>query len=191
MGYHHSIYAGDRPQAPGRAAVVQAFVNTADLERACDPFELPGGLACWLVAEGLLQAGDSALEADVRRAIALREALRDLLSAHNRLHADGLAARSVVDDVALRAELRFALTPDDRPELRATAEGVDGALGEIVAAVHAAAVDETWARLKACKRDRCRQAFYDASPNRSGRWCSMAICGSREKNRRAYWRNRS
>ena len=68
---------------------------------------------------------------------------------------------------------------------------LDSALGRIVAALHAGIADGTWPRLKACERDTCRWAFYDHSRNRSGHWCSMAVCGSREKNRRAYRRRTS
>jgi predicted RNA-binding Zn ribbon-like protein len=41
--------------------------------------------------------------------------------------------------------------------------------------------DGTWVRMKSCARPACRWAFYDASRNRSGVWCSMATCGNREK----------
>jgi predicted RNA-binding Zn ribbon-like protein len=40
-----------------------------------------------------------------------------------------------------------------------------------------------WNRLKVCSNDACQRAFYDASRNRSGRWCSMATCGNRMKGR--------
>ena len=70
------------------------------------------------------------------------------------------------------------------------ANGVAGALGTIVAAVHDAVYGGTWTRLKACECGHCRWAFYDASRNRSGRWCSMSVCGSRERSQRAYRRAR-
>lgn len=37
----------------------------------------------------------------------------------------------------------------------------------------------------------CVWLFYDASKNKSRRWCSMADCGSRAKMRRMYARRRS
>ena len=49
------------------------------------------------------------------------------------------------------------------------------------AIVQRAIVDGTWARLKACRWDTCQWAFYDTSKNRSGSWCSMAVCGNRAK----------
>jgi hypothetical protein len=69
------------------------------------------------------------------------------------------------------------------------AEVVDGGLdlvskhplGEIVATAVRLAFEGRWHRLKLCEADTCRYAFYDGSKNRSGKWCSMAICGNRAK----------
>ena len=38
-------------------------------------------------------------------------------------------------------------------------------------------------RLSACRDEHCRVAFYDKSRNRSRAWCSMEVCGNREKAR--------
>ena len=38
-------------------------------------------------------------------------------------------------------------------------------------------------RLSACRDENCRVAFYDKSRNRSRAWCSMEVCGNREKAR--------
>jgi predicted RNA-binding Zn ribbon-like protein len=74
-----------------------------------------------------------------------------------------------------------------RSRLEPSASGVDGALGRLLAIVNTAMTDGTWPRLKACRSHACLWAFYDASKNRSGAWCSMAVCGSRSK-ARAYRR---
>jgi predicted RNA-binding Zn ribbon-like protein len=46
-------------------------------------------------------------------------------------------------------------------------------------------------RFKACRNDRCRWVFFDASKNRSSTWCSMASCGSRIKARTYRQRRRA
>ena len=46
-------------------------------------------------------------------------------------------------------------------------------------------------RLKLCPGRDCGWLFLDASKNRSRRWCSMEVCGSREKMRRLHARRRS
>ncbi|MBV8670321.1 MAG: CGNR zinc finger domain-containing protein, partial [Candidatus Eremiobacteraeota bacterium] len=45
-------------------------------------------------------------------------------------------------------------------------------------------LDGSWARLKVCRDDTCRWAFYDRSKNRSSCWCLMSVCGNRSKVRR-------
>ena len=34
-----------------------------------------------------------------------------------------------------------------------------------------------------CVADDCQWAFYDTSKNRSRHWCSMGVCGNRQKTR--------
>jgi predicted RNA-binding Zn ribbon-like protein len=181
---------GDRAPAPGALRLVQRFVNTNDLETGPDLLAGPAALSDWLQAAGVLDRDDEVGPADHRRAIELREALRDLAAAHAGLPHDPNAA-AIVNEAARRARLRPVLDDPARNRLEPEARGVDAALGRIVAAVHAAVAEGTWQRLKACERDVCRWAFYDHSKNRSGHWCSMAVCGQREKNRRAYRRRRA
>jgi predicted RNA-binding Zn ribbon-like protein len=150
----------------------------------------PGTLTVWLRDRGLLDGAARADGADLDRARALREALRDLIAVHNELPANVSAATDEVNRAAARARLAPRLDAAGYSQLVPEAAGVDAALGKIVVAVHDAVDDGTWVRLKACERGHCRWAFYDASRNRSGRWCSMAVCGSREKSQRAYRRAR-
>jgi predicted RNA-binding Zn ribbon-like protein len=62
------------------------------------------------------------------------------------------------------------------------------ALDAVVAVALNAMLDGTWGRLKACRN--CHWSFYDRSPNRSGTWCSMQLCGNRTKTR-AYRRRKT
>ena len=180
---------GDRAPAPGSLRLVQLFVNTNDLETGPDLLPDAAALHEWLVERGLLDAAEAVTDDDHARAIELREAIRELVSAHAGLSHDASAAQ-VVNDVGLRAGLRPVLD-DPATRFEPSSGGIDGALGRIVAAIHAGIAEGTWERLKACERDICRWAFYDHSKNRSGHWCSMAVCGQREKNRRAYRRRRA
>jgi predicted RNA-binding Zn ribbon-like protein len=180
------IEPGDRAPAPGPLRLVQLFVNTNDLEGGPELLPDAAALRAWLVDHDLL--GDEPVsDDDHARAIELREAIRELVSANAGLPHDPAAA-DVVNRVS--AGLRPVFDPQ-ATRFETSAGGVDGALGRIVAAIHAAIADGTWERLKACERDVCRWAFYDHSKNRSGHWCSMAVCGQREKNRRAYRRRRA
>lgn len=182
--------ATDRAPAPEPIRIVQRFVNSLDLEDGPEQWPDAAALRGWLVEAGLLDEDLRVTDADHARAIALREALRALARA-NAGHALDDGAVATVNEAGRRARLQPELEDAATARLVPTARGVDAALGRIVAALHAGIADGSWPRLKACARDTCRWAYYDHSRNRSGQWCSMAGCGSREKNRRAYRRRRA
>jgi predicted RNA-binding Zn ribbon-like protein len=157
--------------APVELQPLLAFVNTVDFEEGRD------WLDAWL-RERRLEASAAAVE----RATAVREALRTLLLEHNAIAADELGAAAALEQASRRA--RFELRVDSGgPRLTPTADGLDGALGTLLALAATAAADGSWARLKACRSATCRWAFYDAARNRSRAWCSMAVCGNRAKAR--------
>ena len=170
-------------EAPGELEHVRAFVNTIDLEEGSEELAGPDELATWLAEHGLAPIGLDATNADVEYAIGLREALRSVLLAHNAdgfIHADVAAA---LDRAAARSQLRLHFDKTGSGTLEPEAEGVDGALGRLLAIIHRSAADGTWTRLKACRDDTCEWAFYDHTKNRSGAWCNMAVCGNRAKAR--------
>ena len=154
--------------APGALATVQEFVNTIDLEGGADSLDSPDSLATWLVEGGLLDPGDRLGEADLRRALEVREGLRTLLQAN----AGHVVAPGVAE--SLNAAARNA---------RLVVRFSEAALGRLLGIVVGSMRDGSWARLKVCARDECRWAFYDHSKNRSGRWCVMEVCGNKEKAR--------
>jgi predicted RNA-binding Zn ribbon-like protein len=179
---------GGREPAPGPLRIVQRFVNTVDLEHGNEEWPDAERLAGFL-AEQELGSGLAVTDADLRRAIELREAIRALLRANNGLPPQPGAA-AVIEHAARAAQLTVVMEPDGSGALlMAQAPGVDGALGQVVATMFTCMADGSWRRLKACRRDVCRWAFYDHSRNRSGAWCTMAICGNRTKTR-SYRRRR-
>ena len=173
---------GERKPAPGALALVQAFVNTVDLEEGREALVSPEALRDRLVRCALLEPTATLTESDLDHALLVREALRDLLLV-NSGGAPGAAAVATLNAAGAASPLLFRL--DDG--LQATAvpgsAGLNGALARLFAIILAAQVDGTWQRLKVCQNDICRWAFYDASKNQSGHWCTMAICGSRRKTR--------
>jgi predicted RNA-binding Zn ribbon-like protein len=166
--------------APGELELVRAFVNTREIELATDELDSPRALGDWLTQQGLLAgaATPAPTAADLDHAIALREALRTLLRANNGVDADERAGAEL-EAAARRAQLAVRFAPD--AHVAPLADGVDGALGGLLARVAAAMGDGTWRRLKACAADDCQWAFYDGSRNRSGVWCTMQTCGNRAK----------
>jgi predicted RNA-binding Zn ribbon-like protein len=168
--------------APGALETVRAFVNTLDVDDAIEGLSGPEDLARWLTDHELVRgaAPVRVTDDDVRRAVALREALRAELLGH---HGDPVdpAAIETLDAAARRAKLTLRFTGPGETALEPAAGGVDGALGRLLAIVKAAIDDGSWQRLKACPADDCRWAFFDASRNRSAVWCDMRVCGNRAK----------
>ena len=175
--------------APGRLEAVRRFVNSVDLEAGTEELGSPAELAAWLDEQELGPVGD-ATATDLERAIALREALRELLLAQHGDHVADPAAAESIDAAARRARLEVRFAADGSASVVPAAAGVDAALGRLLTIVAGAQADGTWARMKACPWETCRWAFYDHSKNRSGVWCDMAVCGNRAK-ARAYRERRA
>jgi len=188
------LAAGSDPrigQAPGRLALLQAFVNTLDIEHATDELSSPAALDGWLRSAGLAadKPGPAGSEpagtglADLALAVDLREVLRGVLRshvAHQPAPAEP-AARLAEIVSAMRAQVGAAA--DGSIRVTAAGPGTQAALTELLLIAAEAHTLRTWSRLKVCSADDCQWAFYDRSPTRSGCWCSMQICGSRAKSR--------
>jgi predicted RNA-binding Zn ribbon-like protein len=184
-GRRPAVPVGEECQAPGELAVIEAFVNTTDLENPADgeQFRSPKALTAWLRRYGLLLDHESVTTGDeVARTIDLREALRDVLEANY----DGLPlpvdAFALLDDEAQRVDVTMRFTPTGT-SLEATGRALDGAIGALLTIVLDAMRDGSWRRLKVCRNATCRWAHWDASRNRSSKWCDMAVCGNRVKAR--------
>ncbi|TXS55470.1 CGNR zinc finger domain-containing protein [Streptomyces sp. t39] len=155
----------ERASAPGGLALIEALVNTLDVESGADALGAPENRERFALAEG-----------DVDAARTLREALRAACLAHA-----GHGTCEELDALLADAPLRVSVSADGAAALRAV--GPDVLLGRVALAVAAGAADGTWARLKACEADDCRWAYYDRSPAGRRRWCSMSVCGARAKMR--------
>src|SRR5580704_18041298 len=168
-----------RTPAPGSLQLVQRFLNSTEMPDGVDELRTAPLAAEWLTrASG---ASIQVSEKDRARLVATREALRDLLEAHT--------GENVDPAVAVRLEKLLGTAPL-RPVLSAAGAtlavncgGVDNFLGMISTANVEATLMDTWERLKVCRSDACRWAFYDRSKNGRSCWCSMRVCGSREKAR--------
>ncbi|HEY2059855.1 MAG TPA: CGNR zinc finger domain-containing protein [Amycolatopsis sp.] len=170
------------------ASLVVAFLNTVDVERNEDLLDDPELWHRWS-AEHAGHAIAPGKPADARTTPAtLRAAPTDA-------RATPEAARAVRD--ALRAAIggpRLPPRPLDVPlHLALTTDGPALLTPDVITAVLAAAtrlaIRGDWVRLKICPADDCLWAFYDESRNRSRTWCSMRVCGNREKARS--WRART
>jgi len=169
--------------------LVQDFVNTEVPDWHQDDIATPDALAAWLRDRGLI-GGDDDVDADAFVAArALRAAVRELALANTLGVAPGVERREAID-AALGAFPLVVRAGIDGAGVAPAGAGAWRGLGALVAVIAAARAAGTWDRLKACRQETCGWLFYDVSRNRSSSWCSMQVCGGREKSR-AYRRRRS
>jgi AcrR family transcriptional regulator/predicted RNA-binding Zn ribbon-like protein len=178
-------FAGGSPEAHR----LVAFLNTAHLPDGDDQLadERAGPwLEQWLAEAGAPTPDE--LAPPPAELLALREGLRQLAAVNCGAEADA-AAVADAEAVLRRAPLLVDLAAGGEPRLTPTS-ATSGGLAIAVAATAYLAVRARgeWPRLKVCGSPDCRWAFVDTTRNRSRRWCAMAGCGNRAKNRA--WRDR-
>jgi predicted RNA-binding Zn ribbon-like protein len=171
--------AEPRSAFPDPAVLLCAFANTLDVEKVTDALPDPTSLTDWLRQQGLVDAHARASAADWALARGLRAGLRAAMAAH---HDGVLDVDPGLDELTSRLPLRLAFA-GTRPRLVPAVGGAAGGLAQLLVAVDALHAASRWERLKLCRADDCQWAFYDTSKNRSRHWCSMGICGNRQKTR--------
>ncbi|WP_406284186.1 CGNR zinc finger domain-containing protein [Embleya sp. NBC_00896] len=173
-------------EAPASAVLIEAFVNTVDVELGTDDLTTPAALGAWLVERELLDAGARVDAADHETGLRLRAGLREKLGVHVGDAPDPELVRRA--DEALRGlPLLFGLGVDGEPAgLLPSPElpPVARALAALAIAWSELVTTGEAARLKRCAEHGCAWVFWDVSKNRSRRWCSMRVCGNRTKARR-------
>src|SRR5260370_13481619 len=73
----------DRETATGVVGLVQAYVNTVDIQDGPEQLSDPNTLNAWLVAHELMESGQTVTAADLKHATAVREAIRGVIRAHS------------------------------------------------------------------------------------------------------------
>jgi predicted RNA-binding Zn ribbon-like protein len=170
------------------AELLMDFANTLDersfsvhgvIHEGGDELANADATARWLRQHSLLRRGAQVTGAETRKLLELRTGLRDALAALAG-HADD-SAITRLNAVLARLPVAVLLDAGGDPELVATGGGTPGRLSQAVARLAAA---HDWHRLRMCAAPDCRWVFYDTARNAGGRWCSMAVCGNRDKTRR-------
>ncbi|GGM69453.1 hypothetical protein GCM10012275_44860 [Longimycelium tulufanense] len=144
--------------------LVLAFLNTRDEEHRTDTLSAEDSWRLWAAQRNIGPPPSAS------RVQPVRDALRAAVSGHPPLE-------------VMRWSVRMDLL-DGVPMLAAA-----DALGTVLAAAYRLVLTGHWARIKICPAEDCQCAFYDRSRNRSRTWCSMRVCGNREKARN--WRERA
>lgn len=158
------------------------FVNTRPLDPAGRPIDLlatPAALATWArLAEAPVAATPDA--AEHARALALRDALRDLFDTAARGEPAQAAALAVVEAELDRVRLAPRLARRD-DGLRYEEHPEADLCGAIALDFARFVCDAEPQRLKHCANPACSMVFHDVGKNNRRRWCTMSVCGNRDK----------
>lgn len=158
------------------------LVNTEwlDQDGRHDLLADPAGLAVWLEATGRDGAADVGALGALRAA---RAAIRAVVD-----DAGDPAAQAALNAVLARGEWVERLGRDGPERAPATREHWE--LAWQAAANLLELLREGPERIRRCSGHDCLLAFHDTSRSGRRQWCSMAVCGNREKARRHYARTR-
>ena len=171
--------------APPPLLLVQAFVNTLDLDLHTDVLADAGEARAWLADAGLRDPGRPDFAADLQLAREVRESLRAMIGRNTGGPPLTGSELRPLRQVSTEAALRLEVTAGGQVRLE-TGDGTgrlaDGLAG-LLLTIRDAQDDDRWNRMKLCGNPDCRWAFYDRSHSRQGAWCDMASCGNRLKNR--------
>jgi predicted RNA-binding Zn ribbon-like protein len=158
------------------------FVNTKDVEEESDALAELAQLREW-IAERTGEHLPDLDATDLQRVQNLREALRGLMRANNGVEATEHELEPL-REAAERSRYRLSFDAEGGLELTPARSDLSGFESHLLLALEHLQCHAVWPRLKACTDDGCQWAFYDATRNRSRTWCSMDVCGNREKTKR-------
>src|SRR5438105_488241 len=153
---------GGRASAPRDLSLLQAFLNSDDIEGGHDELTDPRVLGAWLLRQGLVRNIVRLTRGDLGHAVRTREALRTLLRRRERATK---ASRHALNRLATGTELNVVFSARGPIDLLPRSDGLGEAIARLLAIAYRSSIDGTWARLKICGNDSCQWAYYDPSCN--------------------------
>ncbi|PKW00003.1 putative RNA-binding Zn ribbon-like protein [Amycolatopsis echigonensis] len=166
--------------APGGLGFVQDVINTqsagrprgADLLSDLESAQkwLDGALGSWAALNDAAEDRIELQERDLEHLRDLRADLHELLATR----ADPALAAARLHPATVTARVH----PDGTVRLEPRAEGWRRVAAVVLIEAFLAQQQDTWRRLKVCRNERCRAAFYDRSRNTSAVWHDVRFCGN-------------
>ncbi|GDY61232.1 hypothetical protein AQJ43_08940 [Streptomyces avermitilis] len=140
-------------------------------------FASPDRLDAWYRESGVVDAVSPSQEADVEQAVAVREAIYELVTARRLGEAYADEALSVVNGAARK--------PPATPQLTAAGRRTDATPEEALSTVARHAVEVLSGPdvplLKECGNPECTRVYIDRSRGMRRQWCGMESCGNKLK----------
>jgi predicted RNA-binding Zn ribbon-like protein len=179
--------SSDPDAAPGRLDVLRRLVNTLDYPSGPDLIGSPDAASVWCREQGLPPISN---QRELDRLRDFREVVRELLFANNG-EGDPERAWQALQPFVRSAWFGVVVQGPGKLALEPAGAGAERGIAIMLALIHDAVAAGTWQRLRACRKSTCKLAYYDRSKNGSRAWCSMAVCGNREKAQRRRSRERT
>ncbi|MGN9815511.1 CGNR zinc finger domain-containing protein [Streptomyces sp. SD11] len=140
-------------------------------------FASPERLDAWYLEAGIVDTVSPAGEADLTRAVAVREAVYELITARR--------LGEPYDGTALTTVNGAARRPPATPQLTATGRRTDATPEEALSTVARHAVEVLSGPdvplLKECGNPECTRVYIDRSRGMRRQWCGMESCGNKLK----------
>ncbi|ASR00733.1 hypothetical protein CGL27_45670 [Streptomyces sp. 11-1-2] len=140
-------------------------------------FVSPDRLDAWYLESGIVDTVSASQHADVERAVALREAVYELVTARVAGDPYDGGALAVVNDTARK--------PPAAPQLTASGRRTDATSEEALSTVARHAVEllsgPDVPLLKECGNPECTRVYIDRSRGGRRQWCAMDPCGNKLK----------
>jgi predicted RNA-binding Zn ribbon-like protein len=162
--------------------LVRDYVNTLDFETGIDTIAAPDELATWFSEQGLVDDFVEPSDEEVADALAVREAIRELLLANNGVDADAAGASKTLEEAGRKAHLGVRFE-DGRPVLLAPEATERAARSDASSRPSPSSRRPTSGSGEGLPRRALPRRLHDKSRNRSRAWCSMEVCGIRDKAR--------
>lgn len=184
----------DMESAPGGLGFVHDLLNTKSagkprrsdllLDLGLAQAWMDAGLEQWALATGRRYVDVKLTERDLEHLRYFRDELASTLSADGDPDA---VVRSDVDALPTVWTTATSLKLKSNGTVQAEPQGAGAGHIESLAMteIFRAQLAGTWHRLKLCRSEKCRVAFFDRSRNNSGVWHDVKICGN-PANLRAY-----
>jgi len=173
------------------------FANTLIRDREETHDLLPDGAAVlnWALQAGLISPAQhdrwleplaaNTLTALHQQAVQLRQVLAKILQGATEINQAGITQQlPALNRFLATGGLRRQIHPQGENfalDWQIETENPNGILTHIALDIAELIGEQNWRRIKKCQNSQCILHFFDSSKNGSRRWCSMALCGNREK----------
>ena len=178
-------------EAPGDLELVRSFLSLHDHAPGIDDNfpPTPPTVGRWIRERTLVEDADPITDEDLAWILDVRTALMTKVD-ENAGAARDHDAIELLNRAAQDTGLQLCFGCEEN-RLHTEGGGLRGAIGRLLGIAFLADLDGSLHRLRECLDPTCTAVFYDHSKNHSGKWCSMASCGNRNKVRKFRERERA